>query len=256
MIDDITPLIITYNEAENIARTLDRLSWARRIVLVDSGSTDETLAIARRYPSVDVVHRPFDDFANQCNFGVSQVSTHWVLSLDADYELSDALIEELGALHPEATTSGYKARFVYRIFGKPLRGTLYPARAVLYRKDRAVYRNEGHGHRVVLPGVVRPLANVIFHDDRKPLDRWFESQRRYARLEAAHLLASDSKSLNWSDRIRRAAWPAPILVFLYTLVLKRCFLDGWAGWYYALERLIAESLIALAIIDCRLRQIR
>jgi glycosyltransferase involved in cell wall biosynthesis len=254
MIDDVTPLIITYNEADNIARTLDRLSWARRIVIVDSGSTDETLAIARRYPGVDVVHRPFDDFANQCNFGISQVRTGWVLSLDADYELSDALVDELHELRPEPTTSGYKVRFVYCIFGQPLRGTLYPARAVLYRKDRAHYRNEGHGHRVVLPGVVEPLANVIFHDDRKPFDRWVESQRRYARLEAAHLLMSDNKSLGWSDRIRRAAWPAPLGVLFYTLILKRCLLDGWAGWYYALQRLAAESLIALEIIDRRLRQ--
>src|SRR5438128_4777395 len=98
MIDAITPLIITYNEADNVARTLDRLSWAHRIIMVDSGSTDETLAIARRYPQVDIVNRAFDDFANQCNFGVSQIDTDWVLSLDADYELSNALVDELYAL--------------------------------------------------------------------------------------------------------------------------------------------------------------
>ena len=75
MLDDITPLVITYNEAPNIARTLDRLLWARRIVVIDSGSTDETLEIVRSYPQAEVIHRPFDDFASQCNFGIAQVAT-------------------------------------------------------------------------------------------------------------------------------------------------------------------------------------
>src|SRR5215217_7735082 len=87
MIEDITPVIITYNEAANIARTLGRLVWARRIVVVDSGSTDETLEIIRSYPQTELINRPFDDFASQCNFAIAQVTTTWVLSLDADYEL-------------------------------------------------------------------------------------------------------------------------------------------------------------------------
>ena len=58
MIEDITPIIITYNEEANIARTLDRLIWARRILVIDSGSTDGTLDIIRSYPRAEVVHRP------------------------------------------------------------------------------------------------------------------------------------------------------------------------------------------------------
>ena len=204
MLDDITPLVITYNEAPNIARTLDRLVWARRIVVIDSGSTDETMEIVRSYPQAEVIHRPFDDFASQCNFGITQVATAWVLSLDADYELSDALVTELRNLHPVASIAGYRARFIYRIYGRPLRGTLYPPRTVLYRKHRALYRNEGHGHRVVITGEIAPLSAVIFHDDRKPLARWIASQQRYARQEAEHLLASDPKALGRTDRIRLA----------------------------------------------------
>src|SRR5262249_57388185 len=88
MHEQITPLIITLDEAPNIGRTLDKLGWARRIVVVDSGSTDGTLELLRGYPQVDVVQHPFADFAAQCNFGLTQVATNWVLSLDADYELS------------------------------------------------------------------------------------------------------------------------------------------------------------------------
>ncbi len=254
MLDDITPLVITYNEAPNIARTLDRLLWASRIVVIDSGSTDETLEIVRSYPQAVVIHRPFDDFASQCNFGIAQVATAWVLSLDADYELSEALVTELRNLRPDALIAGYRARFIYRIFGQPLRGTLYPPRVVLYRKDTASYRNEGHGHRVVITGEIAPLSAVIFHEDRKPLARWIASQQRYACREAEHLLASDPKALGRTDRIRLAAWPAPAAVFIHTLIVKGCLLDGWRGWYYALQRLLAETMIALEIVDRRLRR--
>jgi glycosyltransferase involved in cell wall biosynthesis len=253
MIEDITPIIITYNEEANIARTLDRLTWAKRIVVIDSGSADGTLDIIRRYPQAEIVHRPFDEFASQCNFGVAQVTTSWVLSLDADYELSDELVTELHYLHPDVATVGYQARFIYRIFGRRLRGTLYPARTVLYRKDKARYQNEGHSHRVRVAGKVVPLAGVIFHDDRKSLARWYAAQQRYAREEADHLLASDRKVLGRADKIRLAAWPAPIAVFMYALILKGCLLDGWPGWYYALQRLVAETMLALELLDRRFR---
>src|SRR5262245_3676035 len=189
MIDNITPLVITYNEEANIGRTFNRITWARRIVVIDSGSTDGTLEIMHAYPQVEIIQRPFDDFAAQCNFGLAQVKTMWVLSLDADYELSDEFVNELYRLRPDAATAAYQEQFVYRIHGQPLRGTLYPPRTVLYRKDQAAYRNEGHGHRVSLSGKVVPLAGLIFHDDRKPLSRWFASQQRYAYQEADHLLA-------------------------------------------------------------------
>jgi glycosyltransferase involved in cell wall biosynthesis len=254
MLNSITPLIITLDEAPNIARTLDRLSWASRIVVVDSGSHDGTVEILKRYPQVERFDRPFDSFAEQCNFGLSQVRTEWVLSLDADYELSDKLIRELRELNPHAVV-GFRAPFVYRIYGQSLRGTLYPPRIVLYRAKGASYKNEGHGHRIMLTGVVQSLRGVIYHDDRKSLSRWLISQQRYAEMEANHLLATSPKSLSMSGRIRRRAWPAPLLVFPYVLIAKGCILDGWHGWFYSLQRLIWEVLIALNIIDQKLRRL-
>src|SRR5262249_60387897 len=112
-----TPLIITCNEAPNIRRTINKLSWARRIVVVDSGSTDGTLKILQTYSRVEVLHHPFIDFASQCNFGITQIATPWILSLDADYELSDELIKELQLLTPAEETVGYQAHFIYRIYG-------------------------------------------------------------------------------------------------------------------------------------------
>jgi glycosyltransferase involved in cell wall biosynthesis len=251
LFDDITPILITFNEAPNIARTLDKLGWAQRIVVVDSGSRDGTLEILARYPKVALFTRAFDNFADQCNFGLAQVQTEWALSLDADYELSDLLVQELLSLVEREDVAGYLASFVYRIHGRPLRGTLYPPRVVLYRVKNARYVNEGHGHKVVVSGIVRELGGVIYHDDRKPLSRWLDSQRSYACLEADYLLKADRDAMSAPDRLRSMAWPAPIVVFFYVLVIKGCLLDGWPGWFYALQRVLAECMIALELINRR-----
>ena len=97
MIDNITPLILTFNEAPNIGRTLEQLRWARDIVVVDSFSDDATLEIVSTFPQARVFQREFDSFAGQCNFGLSEteIQTEWVLSLDADYLLTPEMIEEL-----------------------------------------------------------------------------------------------------------------------------------------------------------------
>jgi hypothetical protein len=251
--DQITPLIITYNEAPNIGRTIAKLLWARRIVVIDSGSTDGTVEILRTYPQVEVLQRPFIDASSQCNFGLAQVSSPWVLSLDADYEVSDNLVCELSSLAPSKSIVGYRAHFVYRINGRSLRGSLYPPRTVLYRRERARYRQEGHTQRVVLDGEVLPLDGVIYHDDRKPLGRWVASQQRYAREEANYLVGACPGALRRIDKIRLMGWPAPIGALFYALFIKGCLFDGWPGWYYALQRTIAEMLIALEIIDRRWR---
>src|SRR5687767_7159756 len=105
-LDDITPLILTYNEEANIRRTLNGLRWARRIVVVDSGSSDGTLAILSTWPGVDIQRREFDDFASQSSYGLSLVQTPWVLSIDADYQCPGELVAELAALSGDA--SGYE----------------------------------------------------------------------------------------------------------------------------------------------------
>jgi len=251
-IDDVTPLLITFDEIDNIARTLAPLAWARRIVVIDSGSTDGTLDVLAQDSRIEVHHRAFDSFADQCNFGLSKIATDWVLSLDADYELSPALVSELKGLRPADRHAGFRASFVYRIHGRPLRGSLYPPRTVLYRVKSARYENEGHGHRVRVSGDVERLEAPIYHDDRKPLSRWLGSQLKYAAREAAHLLAMPRGLATRADRIRLMGWPAPLLVFLYVLIAKGAVLDGFAGWFYAFQRLLAEVLLALELLDRRL----
>jgi glycosyltransferase involved in cell wall biosynthesis len=249
MLEQITPLILAYNEAPNIARTLEQLQWARNIVVVDSGSDDETLAIASRYPNVCVVHRDFDSFANQCNFGLTQIRTEWVLSLDADYLLNNDLVSEIQHLHPDDSTSGYFVKFIYCINGKQLRGAAYPPRRVLYRRERAVYENGGHAHRVRVMGDTEWLSSSILHDDRKSLSHWLRAQDGYMKLEAKKLSETAWKDLGWADRIRTLRVVAPVAILFYCLFVKGAILDGRAGLYYTFQRSLAELILSLYLIE-------
>ena len=252
MLPEITPLILTFNEAPNISRALERLQWAKEIVVVDSVSTDETETIARRFSNVVFIQRPFDSFASQCNFGLDHVQSTWVLSMDADYVLTDELRVEMSRLPATADISAYFARFRYCIAGRPLHASLYPPRAVLFQKSGARYVQDGHAHKLVFAGHSRLFSGYLLHDDRKSLSRWLDSQRNYARLEAQRLLESSGRSSSMADRLRRAIWPAAPAAFLYTLFVKRCLFDGWPGWYYALQRTYAELLLSLELLDRRL----
>jgi glycosyltransferase involved in cell wall biosynthesis len=115
MLDHITPVLLTYNEEQNITRTLSRLAWARDIVVVDSGSTDGTLAALAHFPNVRVFNRRFDTHGKQWRYATeaTNIATDWLLRLDADYQMSDALIAELGRLDPKAAVSAYRVRFDY-----------------------------------------------------------------------------------------------------------------------------------------------
>jgi glycosyltransferase involved in cell wall biosynthesis len=254
-LDEIGVVILTYNEASNIARTLDALKAFPEVVVLDSGSTDETEQIVRGYNNARMVRRPFDNHAAQWNFGIGGCGLRrpWVLALDADYVLPEALVLEISRLSPPATVAGYRGAFRYCTNGKRLSADLYPRVVILFRRERAHYVQVGHTQRVVIEGRIVDLAQTIDHDDRKPLLRWFASQQKYAMLEAEYLLGAASASLRASDRIRLMAWPAPILVFFYTLFAKRCLLDGWPGWFYVLQRTLAEILIALELVERRLR---
>jgi glycosyltransferase involved in cell wall biosynthesis len=248
-IASITPLILTYNEAPNIDRTLQQLVWAKEIIIIDSYSTDETLSIVAAYPQARVIQHQFESFASQCNFGLSQIKSEWVLSIDADYVMSQESIDEIESLSNLNDTDAYLIPFKYCVYGKPLRGTLYPARKVLYRTNKGAYENDGHAHRVIINGTVRSLTHCIYHDDRKPLSRWLWAQDRYMVIEAKKLLATPDRELSWGDRIRKRKIFAPFIILIYCLILKGGILDGWQGCYYAFQRTLAELLLAIHIIE-------
>ena len=236
---DVTALILTFNERENIGRTLAALSWAKQIVIVDSFSTDETIEIAKaRHPNITITQRRFDTHATQWNFGLAQIRTPWVLTLDADYELSRELSSEIAELKPSDEVSAYEARFQFRIFGRNLRACVYPPRPILFRTERCTYYDDGHTQKLAIEGLTGHLSGVVYHDDRKPLSGWMRAQDRYATIEARYLLATPVAQLNFPDRLRRKVVLAAPLMFFYLLFARGLLLDGWPGWFYVCQRTI------------------
>ncbi|GBO56095.1 glycosyltransferase [Pseudanabaena sp. lw0831] len=252
MLEQITPLILTYNEAPNIGRTLERLTWAKKIVVIDSFSDDATLEILISHPQVEVWQREFDTHTEQWNYGLKHVNSEWVLALDADYVLSEELIEEIQSTIENKKIElldGYFVRFRYCVFGKPLRATLLPPRQVLFRKDKSIYIDDGHTQLLKVNGKSGSLRAYIDHDDRKSSSRWLWAQDRYLLIEAKKLLTTPKSELSFGDRLRKYKVIAPIVILLYCLIVKGGILDGWAGWYYAWQRTLAEILLAIRLIE-------
>jgi glycosyltransferase involved in cell wall biosynthesis len=253
-VDRIDVIVLTWNEEANLERTLDALRAFPRIVVLDSGSTDSTLEIATRHPNVRICRRAFDNHAAQWNYALTAcgLQGEWVLALDADYVLTQALVTEICALDPAPATGAYRASFRYCIDGKPLSGSLYPPVTVLYKREEARYFQDGHTQRISAAGRVLRLEGPILHDDRKQFSEWLVSQDRYAQLECAALAATPWHRLRTQDKLRRLLVITPWLVPLYCLTVGRGLFDGKRGLLYAMQRAIAESLLACRLLQRKL----
>jgi glycosyltransferase involved in cell wall biosynthesis len=249
---NLSALVITYNEEKNIYRTLNSIHWIPEVLLLDSGSSDRTIEIALNFPNVRLVHRKFDTFANQCNFGLRCLTTEWVLSIDADYVLSEEVSGEIQKL---LTSEGrrtvrhqaFAVGFHFCVRGKPIRSGLLPPRTCLYKREFASYVDEGHGHRVYVDGSTGQLRHKIYHDDRKSMETWLKTQKKYQAIEALMLKEKPSKGLPVQDLIRKHTFLAPFAAFFMCLFLRGGILDGKEGVIYAFQRLVAESLLYLSM---------
>ena len=247
----ITPLILTYNEEPNIDRTLSKLTWAKEIIIIDSFSTDKTLEIIKSYPNTKLYQRNFDSHTNQWNYGLEEIQTDWVLSMDADYIITEDLLKEITNLDHKYLADGYFIPFKYCVFGKPLSQNILPPRQSLFLKNKATYIDDGHTQLLENKGKISYLNNAIYHDDRKPLSRWLWAQDRYMILEVKKILNTPNHQLSSADKIRKKIIFAPFIILIYCLIIKGGIFDGWRGWYYAFQRMFAEILLSLRLIEAQ-----
>ncbi len=225
--------IITLDEEENLERCLKSCAGlAAEIVVLDSGSTDRTREIAGQFRA-RIIHQDWLGYVGQKNLLLTLVQEDWILSLDADEELSPELREEIRKLQGTEVVSEVAAFSVPRCVlyeGRWIRhGDWYPDRLPrLFRKDRARFSGGKVHERLEVEGKTIPLQNELYHHSfRDAADHWARCQK-YARLwaESQHELG------------RQALPGAPLshsfFRWLRAFVLRRGFLDGRRGWRIAM----------------------
>ncbi len=260
-------LILTLNEERNLPRCLASLAGCDDVVVLDSGSTDRTAEIARS-AGARVFTRAFDTFASQRNFAQRELPFHyrWVFHLDADEQMTPALIAECRTAAKEADCDGFfvAPKMLFRGRWIP-RSTDYPAfQARFVSAPEFSFVQVGHGQREA-PGMrMRRLRENYLHDLSVGDDRaWRDKHERYARDEAREYLrdgAANWRCLRSNDPLqRRRALKKlsyrlpfrPQLRFIYQYLFRRGFLDGTAGLGYCRLLVRYERLVSLELRHAR-----
>ena len=222
---DVSVVIIAKNEADNIAGALESVQWIEDVVVVDSGSCDETIEIAKRYTD-RVTTRTWDGYGAQKNYATGLAAHDWVLSLDADERVSQELAEEIQALMRSAPPmQGYRIPRTTRYLGRWIRSTDWYPDSQLRLYDRRVARwNARHVHESVrVNGHVGTLRSEMYHYSYRDVADHLSTMNRYTTLSAAQMMA-DGRRASWVDLIGQ-----PPFVFLRNYLWRQGFRDGLPG---------------------------
>ena len=228
--------IVTLNEEENIARTLRSVAWADEILVVDSGSSDRTVEIARAM-GARVVERAWPGFAAQKNFAIAQCRSAWVLSLDADEELTPELQAQIRTLLPSSPPAdAYFLRRRNLFLGRWIkRGGFYPdAKLRLFRRTAANFTaapqfEERPVHETIaFDGVSETLDFDLLHHAYPTLSTYIEHMDRYSGLGAELLVAKGRVSRSVLAFVTHVLL-VPQWTFFWNYVMRGGFLDGREG---------------------------
>jgi glycosyltransferase involved in cell wall biosynthesis len=221
----ITATIITLNEERNIARSIESLRCCDEIVVVDSGSTDRTVEIAANL-GARIVESPWPGYAKQKNQAAAQAANDWILSLDADEALSEALEAEIWRLRKSGPEhDAYTMPRMAQYLGKwIMHSGWYPDRKVrLYDRRKASWVGEFVHESVQVSGSVGHLSEAILHYTCDSVSEHLRTLDQYTTLAAEEVVASGHK-VRWSNLILDPTW-----TFLRTYVFQLGFLDGLEG---------------------------
>jgi glycosyltransferase involved in cell wall biosynthesis len=269
----VTVVVLTRDEEANIARCLASIGWADQAIVVDSGSADKTVPLARSL-GADVVEQPWLGFSGQREFAlrIPEVRNDWIYFVDADEWVSPQLALEIAAalIEPDCAAFAHRFRVVFQ--GSWIRHCGWYGGSWIVRlvdRRRTKFDGSSVNERACVDGAVVRLANDIVDEDHKGLASWLHKHVRYAELE----LRQRGEPAPLRERIRRFRFrdrtdsrplarvvlkdlvfptmPAkPLALFLYMYVVRLGLLDGRAGlrfcffhaWYQAaVDALQAET---------------
>jgi glycosyltransferase involved in cell wall biosynthesis len=249
MAADLSVVIITLNEEANIVACIESVKDAAEVVVVDSGSDDRTVELARRAGARVTMH-PMTDFSDQRNYAESLATKDWVLSLDADERVTPELMSEINAAIAANTHVGYMIPELNEVFRKPMQhGGWHPQRHLRLSK-----RGRGSWHGNVMEAVdinsgsVGRFRSPILHFGHPDIHTFLIKLDRYSTMEAEKHVSRATFTLG------ALAAMVPLPYFLYKFILQGGFLDGWQGLAAALLLSFYKSLTYMKAIELRERK--
>ena len=235
----LSVVVITLNEEDRIQECLASVTWADEIIVVDAGSGDKTVALAREFTD-HVTIRAWEGFAAQKNFGIERATGDWVLSLDADELVEPALRDEITAvLANPGPHAGFRIARRNIMWGRWIRhGRLYPDWQLrLFRRGRGRFVERAVHESVTVDGPVGRLTKALLHHSYRDVSDFLRRADRYSTLAAEEWARSGQPFRPYQ------LVTAPLGRFLSMYVLHGGVLDGWRGFllavlyaYYVLVR--------------------
>lgn len=262
----VSVVILTLDEEINIRDCLASCAWSDDVHVLDSGSKDRTVELAREAGAGTYVN-PFESFGKQRNWAIDRIPLRhdWVFHLDADERFTPELVREIAAVvDANPDEAGFYVANQMIFMGSWIkRASGYPAYQMrLFHKARMRFADHGHGQREATTGKVGTLRNpYVHHNFSKGLDDWFERHNRYSTREVEQILREGGESVGLGGllsgdgmvrrrTLKRLASRAPLraqLRWLHTVVVKGAWLDGRAGLRYASLLSVYERMIALKL---------
>ncbi len=225
----ITALAITLNEAENIVTFLESLDFADEIIVVDSFSTDATVALASKFEKVTVYQRAFDDFSTQKNYAISKASNDWIVFFDPDEEITPELREELLEVLQNPKANAYYIRRQLYFMGKKIQYSGFQTDWVirLFHKNFCRYNGNLVHETIEVEGTTAKLKTRFPHHTYKSYDDYVGKLNHYSKLQA-QMLFEKKKKAGWYHFVFRPAYR-----FWHQYLLRLGILDGKEGYILA-----------------------
>lgn len=234
----ISVTIITLNEEKNIKAALESVKdLANEIVVVDCGSKDKTVEIAKRF-GAKVFSRKFDNFANQKNWATLKTSNEWILSLDADEIISKELAGEIKIAIQDNNYSGYLISRRNFILGAEIKHSRWsPDKHIwLWKKNKGKWVGDVH-EEVEVFGKVGLLKGSKIHYSHESVSEFMEANNQYSNLEAQILFKRGTRFSFW-NMIKPA-----LFEFFVRFFYKGGFLDGWRGFVLSYLMAIYQLMV-------------